>query len=75
MSTLPKLEHYEILLGDKTKVETDARSKARFTRLPFEFPDEERGVIVLIKPNDAIWQPQNEITSVVIYFKNGKTKS
>lgn len=69
VASRPTLLTYEIILGDKTKVETDARSKARFTRLPFEFPNNERGLIVLLKPNDPIWKPQKEITSVVINFK------
>lgn len=61
---------YQIIIGENTKAETDARSKARFTRLPFEFPDGERGVIVLIKPDDATWKPQKSIISVTIEFKN-----
>lgn len=59
---------YEIILGDNIKIVTDKRSKARFTHLPFEFPNGDRGVVILVKPEDPTWKPQKEIKSVFIDF-------
>lgn len=60
---------YEITLGKGTKVTTDNKSKTRIVSLPFEFPDDTQGVLIVCRIKDEEWVPVTDITSLTITFK------
>lgn len=60
---------YEIVIGDKVKVATDKKSKARVVNFPFEFPDGENGMIIVCRLQDDEWTPSHDIQSITVNFK------
>ena len=64
-----EIKNHEIILGPNTKVTSDKRSGAKVISLPFDFPDDTRGIVIICKIKEDNWVPMNEITSVVINFK------
>lgn len=60
---------YEVILGGNLKVTMDKKSRTRVVSFPFEFPDETRGVVIIIRAKDEEWIPMNDIKSFDIKFK------
>lgn len=64
----------ETVIGPKTKVLRDSKSKARVMNFPFDFPDDEKGVVIICRIKDEEWVPADDISSVVIVFKEHEDK-
>jgi len=64
-----KNKEYEIVLGPRLKVTQDKKSNARVINFPFEFPDGERGVLIVCRLEDSEWIPVQDIKSIIINFK------
>lgn len=60
---------YQVVLGKGLKVTTDKKSKTRVVSFPFEFPDQNPGVIIICRVKDEEWIPAEDIISVKIEFK------
>lgn len=62
------------MLGPKTKVAKDNKSKARVINFPFDFPSEDQGVIIVCRLKDEEWIPVNDIKSIIINFNETSTQ-
>lgn len=58
----------EFLLGPNVKVTSDKRSGSKVISLPFDFPDETRGILIVCRVRDEEWVPMNDIKSITIEF-------
>lgn len=64
-----KINNFEAIIGSKIKVTTDKKSGSRVINFPFEFPSDDRGMIIICKIKDEEWYPFEEIDSISINFK------
>ena len=67
--TQNKPTSYEIVIGSKVPVTEDRRSHSRVISFPFEFPDGEKGAIIVLRLKDEEWKPSESIRSVNIVFQ------
>lgn len=65
----PKVKTFEAFIGPKVKVHVDAKSKTRVINFPFDFPNDEKGVIIICRLSDGEWTPAQDINKVIIEFK------
>lgn len=65
----PKVKTFEAFIGPKIKVHTDVKSKTRVINFPFDFPNDEKGVIIICRLTDEDWIPSKDIISININFK------
>ena len=65
----PKVKTFEAFIGPKVKVLTDVKSKTRVINFPFDFPNDEKGVIIICRLSDEDWTPSNDIEEITIKFK------
>ena len=47
----------------------DKKSKSRIINFPFDFPDETKGCIIILRLADEEWVPSNDISRVIIEMK------
>lgn len=66
---MEKIKTHEMIIGKNAKVMTERKSHTRVLHIPFEFPDETRGVLIVCKVLDEEWVPYQDIDSVTINFK------
>lgn len=59
----------EFLFGPNVKVTADKRSGSKIISLPFDFPDETRGILIVCRVKDEEWVPMNDIKSIKIEYK------
>lgn len=59
----------EFLFGPNVKVTSDKRSGSKVISLPFDFPDETRGILIVCRVKDEEWVPMNDIKSIKIEYK------
>lgn len=69
MNDKTPIKSHEIILGKNIKVIADKKSKTRVVNFPFDFPDEERGVLIVCRVKDEEWVPCADIESIIINFK------
>ena len=67
-----KVKTFETFIGPKVKVHTDPKSKTRVINFPFDFPDDEKGVIIICRLTDEEWIPSQNIKSIAINFHDKK---
>jgi hypothetical protein len=65
----PKVKTFEAFIGPKIKVQTDVKSKTRVINFPFDFPNDDKGVIIICRLTDEDWIPSKDIISININFK------
>lgn len=65
----PKFKTFEAFIGPKIRVETDPKSKTRVVSFPFDFPDDEKGVIIICRLTDEDWKPSEQLARISIDFK------
>lgn len=65
----PVVKTFEIFVGPKTRVTTDPKSKTKVINFPFDFPDKEKGVLIVCRLSDGEWIPANDIAEIAIVFK------
>lgn len=71
-SQIKTINSVETVVGRQTKVIRDPKSKARVMNFPFDFPDDEKGVVIICRIKDDEWTPSDDISSVVIVFNDKK---
>ena len=64
----PKTKTFEAFISPKIKVTCDPRSKTRVITFPFDFPNEEKGAIIICRLTDEDWTPAKDIKSITINF-------
>lgn len=69
MENPKKINNFEVIIGPKVKVVTDKKSGSRVISFPFEFPSDDRGMIIICKIKDEEWFPSEDIDSISINFK------
>ena len=65
----PSFKTFEAFIGPKVKVHTDPKSKTRVINFPFDFPNDEKGVIIICRLSDEEWVPSEDIEEIAIKFK------
>ena len=68
-SPLQKIKTQEFFIGPKIRVTEDKKSKSRIINFPFDFPDETKGCIIILRLADEEWVPSNDISRVIIEMK------
>jgi len=63
---LKKIKTAEFLLGPNIKVTVDKKSKSRVINFPFDFADDTKGVIVIIRLSDEEWVPNKDIARITL---------
>ena len=63
-----KPNSYEIIVGPKVQVAQDKKSRSRVISFPFEFPDGEKGAIIVLRLKDEDWVPKETLTSINLNF-------
>lgn len=58
-----------IVVPDKLSVFQDKKTGARTVAFPFDYGDGTHGVMMLTRLINAVWQPADDIESIVINFK------
>ena len=66
---LQKIKTQEFFIGPKIRVTEDKKSKSRIINFPFDFPDETKGCIIILRLADEEWVPSNELSRISIDFK------
>lgn len=68
------INQYSITLGNKVKTTKDTKSRSRVINFPFEFPDNTKGVIIILRLKDEEWIPNEDINSILIKFNDKKQR-
>ena len=68
-SPLQKIKTQEFFIGPKIRVTEDKKSKSRIINFPFDFPDETKGCIIILRLADEEWVPSIELAKISIDFK------
>lgn len=63
-----KPNSYEIIVGPKVQVTQDKKSRSRVVSFPFEFPDGEKGAMIILRLKDEDWNPKENLKSVTLNF-------
>lgn len=63
-----KPNSYEIIIGPKVDVTQDKKSRSRVISFPFEYPDGEKGALIILRLQDEDWKPHESITKITIHF-------
>ncbi len=58
----------EIIIPPHLPVSVEERSKAKSVWFPFDYPNNEKGAIVLIKTTKFGWEPVKDVKSIIINF-------
>jgi hypothetical protein len=66
---LQKIKTQEFFIGPKIRVTEDKKSKSRIINFPFDFPDETKGCIIILRLADEEWVPCNDITKITLDMK------
>lgn len=70
----PPVNSYTVTLGQNVKVTSDKKSKSKIINFPFEFPDETKGVMVIIRLDRDEWIPTKDISNITIFFNDNTRK-
>jgi hypothetical protein len=66
---LQKIKTQEFFIGPKIRVTEDKKSKSRIINFPFDFPDDTKGCIIILRLADEEWTPSNDITKITLDMK------
>lgn len=66
--TPPKVKTFEGIIGPNVKVKKELKSGTQVFNFPFDFPDDEKGAIIICRLNEDEWIPYKTISKIIIEF-------